>query len=161
MQKLEEIVRKRRETGESIMLVGTTCSEDLTPEMSPSGVQSLQSEGEAGFFRTIVVTPGSVQEDSSPDVSLAARAHTIKTSISRTEEKKIRNINLRHIQDMARSLDPVASVAITDMQRATEGFRKFAATLLPESYSWSVMTYDEVHRIALTAHGLQIGRAHV
>lgn len=34
IQKLEEIVRKRRLSGESIMIVGSTCSRELTPELS-------------------------------------------------------------------------------------------------------------------------------
>lgn len=34
IQKLEELVRKRRNSGESIMIVGSTCSRDLTPELS-------------------------------------------------------------------------------------------------------------------------------
>jgi len=34
VQKLEELVRKRRSAGESVMIVGSTCSRDLTPELS-------------------------------------------------------------------------------------------------------------------------------
>ena len=34
IQKLEELVRKRRNAGESIMIVGSTCSRDLTYELS-------------------------------------------------------------------------------------------------------------------------------
>jgi hypothetical protein len=34
IQKLEELVRKRRTAGESIMIIGSTCSRELTPEFS-------------------------------------------------------------------------------------------------------------------------------
>lgn len=34
VQKLEELVRKRRLSGESIMIIGSTCSRDLTPELT-------------------------------------------------------------------------------------------------------------------------------
>lgn len=34
IQKLEELVRKRRTAGESIMIVGSTCSRDLTPQLT-------------------------------------------------------------------------------------------------------------------------------
>jgi hypothetical protein len=34
IQKLEELVRRRRNAGESVMIVGSTCSRDLTPELS-------------------------------------------------------------------------------------------------------------------------------
>jgi hypothetical protein len=34
IQKLEELVRKRRASGESIMIIGSTCSRELTPELS-------------------------------------------------------------------------------------------------------------------------------
>jgi hypothetical protein len=34
VQKLEELVRKRRVAGESIMIIGSSCSRDLVPELS-------------------------------------------------------------------------------------------------------------------------------
>lgn len=43
IQKLEEAVRKRRNLGESIMIVGSTCSRDLTPELSARYVHCVVS----------------------------------------------------------------------------------------------------------------------
>jgi SpoVK/Ycf46/Vps4 family AAA+-type ATPase len=153
MQKLEDIVRKQRAAGESIMLLGTTCSFDLTPELSPSAVQSLQSEGQASSFRTIVVTPGNVRKDDWVDIPAAARERLKEASSSKPEQSKFFSINVRHIQDMLRCLDPVASSDIANMDHGRESARLFAS-ILPRSCFWSVMAWDEVHRISLTALGL-------
>ncbi|KAF2272833.1 AAA-domain-containing protein [Westerdykella ornata] len=155
MQKLEEIVRKQRNAGESVMLLGTTCSEDLTPEISPSGFHQLQSEGGDGFYRTIVVTPGSVEEDANAELKAVGRAFQLEMSLSTAEKKKFRDINLRHIHDMLRCLDPQATANLADLQRNREGLRRFSSTF-PQQYFWSVLSYDSVHRIALTALGLRL-----
>ncbi|KAF2470551.1 AAA-domain-containing protein [Lindgomyces ingoldianus] len=174
IQKLEDIVRKQRSAGENVMIIGTTSSSDLVPEMSASGVQSLQSEGDAGLYRTIVVPFVSTkkplrQEDSLDadkslseakplhpeeftfDIKSAARARVLKEGSSET--LRFHQINLRHIEDMLRSLDPKASEKITDFKAGREQARRFGP-IYPESCSWKVLSYDEVHRIAVTALGL-------
>lgn len=155
IQKLEEIVRKQRKAGESVMIIGTTCSEDLTPEMSAGGVQSLQSEGLDGFFRTIVVVPGQLgPEDVKLDPLSAAKAHPSKF-LSRAEKSKYLSINVRHIHDMLQCLDPKSTANLTDMKLNAEGFQRFRSTF-SDSYIYPVLTYDEVHRVALTALGLRV-----
>ncbi|KAF2256939.1 AAA-domain-containing protein [Trematosphaeria pertusa] len=158
IQKLEDIVRKQRRAGESIMIVGSSCSLDLTPDLSANGVHGLQSEGEAGLFRTIVVPTESADESKNegpfPDSKAYHQSRSLERLSSLVEKKKFRKINLRHIQSMLRCLDPLASRAISDDEKGPEELRA-AASVLPESYFWKVLTYDEVHRIALTALGLQ------
>ncbi|KAF2865312.1 hypothetical protein BDV95DRAFT_599783 [Massariosphaeria phaeospora] len=151
MQKLEDIVRKRRNAGENIMIVGTTCSRELIPEMSASGVQSLQSEGDAGFFRTIIV-PITSFDSLVENGSISSGRLMI---ISRTEWEKFSYINLRHIQDMLRCLDPVASASLTDIGRI-QTQRVTFDPVLPEYCRVKIMSYDEVHRIALTTLGLHL-----
>jgi len=161
VEKLEEIVRKRRTAGESIMIVGSTCSEDLTPELSAKGFQSLQSEDEADFFRTIVVPVESAATSHDSDIHPVVETKTKylaqqqAASITNTEKRKFRAINLRHIQDMLRCLDPVASRHTSDRESSLEDLRT-SASLFPEACFWKVLSYDEVHRIALTALGLHI-----
>lgn len=156
IQKLEELVRKRRNSGESIMIVGSTCSRDLTPEFSASGVHSLQTEGESSFFRTIVIAAESNRNETGFDESrAAARGEVGSTDLSPAEKNKFRRINLSHIQEMLRSLDPEAASSIADMELSPSRFRSWAP-IFSESYFNRVLTYDEVHRIALTALGLHI-----
>ncbi|KAF1851960.1 AAA-domain-containing protein [Cucurbitaria berberidis CBS 394.84] len=156
IQKLEELVRKRRTAGESIMIVGNTCSRDLTPELSASGVRGLQSEGESSFFRTIVIAAESSKNETSFDESrAAARNETASADLPPAEKSKFRRINLSHIQDMLRSLDPVAAASISDMEKSVQHFRSWAP-IFSDSYFNRVLTYDEVHRIALTSLGLLI-----
>ncbi|KAF2190749.1 AAA-domain-containing protein [Zopfia rhizophila CBS 207.26] len=160
LQKLEDIVRSRRSSGESIMIIGSTCSADLVPELSASGIQTLQSEGDASFSRTIVV-PFAMNEafpvlEELFDVTAAAKEKVMEMSSSGDEKRKFRMINLRHIADMLRSLDPVASASLVNRERSAEQDRAFGFVYPPESLWWRVLTYDEVHRIALTALGLHL-----
>ncbi|KAI4933823.1 uncharacterized protein J4E92_003492 [Alternaria infectoria] len=160
VQKLEELVRKRRSAGESVMIVGSTCSRDLTPELSASGVRALQSEGESGFFRTIVVASES-GSSSTPnfDEALASLGSNSASSIdlSTAEKDKFRRINLWHIQDMLRSLDPAAAANISNLEQSPFRFAEWAPIFHSSQFS-RVLSYDEVHRVALTALGLLITR---
>jgi SpoVK/Ycf46/Vps4 family AAA+-type ATPase len=75
--------------------------------------------------------------------------------LSSTERRKFRSINLSHIREMLRSLDPAAAANIVDMDKGSDLFRTWAL-IFPESYLKRVLTYDEVHRLALTALGLHV-----
>ncbi|KAF1962742.1 AAA-domain-containing protein [Byssothecium circinans] len=157
VQKLEEIIRKRRNTGESIMIVGTTCSRDLVPELSVDGVQGLQADGESAFFRNIVVPAEKIEASRcSPIYPTELVSGEARSSAGLAEKAKFRAINLRHIQTMLHSLDPVASLAISDRldERNLEDLH-VSIPLFPKIFSTKVLTHDEVHRIALTALGLR------
>ena len=156
VQKLEDIVRKRRSAGESVMIIGSTCSLELTPDLSASGVHGLQSEGESAFFRTIVVAADSDKTSLLDESSAMAKGEVGSATLSALERIKFCNVNMLHTQDMLRSLDPVAAERISDRDDSpVEQIRKFAA-VLPEAFLNRVLTYDEVHRIALTALGIHV-----
>ncbi|KAF9698280.1 hypothetical protein EKO04_003899 [Ascochyta lentis] len=155
IQKLEELVRKRRSAGESIMIVGSTCSLELTPDLSASGVHGLQSEGESSFFRTIVVASDSDKTSLLEESNAMSKGEIGSAILSPKERGKFCGINMLHTQDMLRSLDPVAATRISDMELTIQHHRNFAA-IIPEAYLNRVLTYDEVHRIALTALGLHV-----
>lgn len=155
IQKLEELVRKRRSAGESIMIVGSTCSLELTPDLSATGVQGLQSEGESTFFRTVVIAADSDRTSLLDEHSAMSKGEIGSAILSSKERGKFCAINMLHTQDMLRSLDPVAAASISDMDTAIQNHRKFAS-ITPHAYLNRVLTYDEVHRIALTAIGLHV-----
>ncbi|KAH7090609.1 hypothetical protein FB567DRAFT_296074 [Paraphoma chrysanthemicola] len=156
IQKLEELVRKRRAAGERIMIIGSSCSRELTPELSARGVRGLQSEGEASFFRTIVVEADSDSGQASLDEALVpTRASLLISDSSPFETGKNRSINLSHIRQMLKSLDSSCTTNISDMQQSTNLLQPWA-NILPVALSRRVLTYDEVHRIALTALGLHL-----
>lgn len=155
VQKLEEIVRKRRSAGESVMIIGSTCSLDLTPDLSAGGVHGLQSEGESSFFRTVVVAADSDKSSLLDESNAMAKGEVGLAVLSPKERGKFCGINMLHTQDMLRSLDPVAAARISDMELTIQHHRNFAA-IIPEAYLSRVLTYDEVHRIALTALGLHV-----
>jgi SpoVK/Ycf46/Vps4 family AAA+-type ATPase len=175
IQKLEELVRKRRTAGESVMIIGSTCNRELTPELSArydlpfylrfqltrrSGVRGLQGDDETSLFRTIVVDEESDSDQSAlldalAAPNLATGADQESTGLSPAEAIKFRSINLSHIREMLRSLDPAAAAKITDVEKSPQLFRTWA-TIFPLSYFSRVLTYDEVHRISLTALGLYV-----
>ncbi|KAL5116032.1 hypothetical protein ACEQ8H_006043 [Pleosporales sp. CAS-2024a] len=154
IQKLEELVRKRRGAGESIMIIGSTCSRDLTPEFA---VHGLQGEAETSFFRTIVVDGdlGTDQQDLEGSVSSYLKLDSGQAYVSPSEMLKFRNINLSHIREMLRSLDPAAAASIADVEQSPQFFGKWA-TMFTQLHFKRVLTYDEVHRIALVALGLSV-----
>lgn len=148
IQKLEDIVRKRRVSGESIMIVGGTSSNELTPELSRSGVQGLQSEGEATFYRTIVV---------STERQGISGSHLPTASVpSAQAAAKFARINLRHIQNMLRSLDPVVSQQISSRDSSDSIHVSLSLASLSSHTLQRILSYDEVHRIAMTALGLHL-----
>jgi hypothetical protein len=177
IEKLEEIVRKQRNDGESIMIVGSTCSRELMPELSATGVHSLQTDGASGFFRNIFVPAETVEalRTSTLDSSdLSAVSGDLESTVkdkggergfldillnnsSLIEKERMQNINSRHIKNMLHSLDPTASRKI--LSRLDQNFIYNTYDLrsrFPEPFFSRVLTHDEVHRIALTTLGLRL-----
>jgi SpoVK/Ycf46/Vps4 family AAA+-type ATPase len=152
MQKLEEIVRRLRGAGEGIMIMGTTSSRDLTPELSVDAVQELQSEGRTGYFRTIVVPPVLKEKAKNPHTTQKTKKPLLSDeALFVVERSKYFNINVRHIQDMLHSLDPASSIKIADFRQALKNVEPYKRVLPINSRA---MTHDEIHRIAMTALGL-------
>jgi len=155
IQKLEDIVRKRRSAGESIMIVGATCSRDLTPELSKTGVRELQSEGEASFFRTIFVPVDTKGTSSAPQAASSTGSVGSAVDIPTAEKAKFKSINIRHIKDMLRCLDPTASQSLLGSEHS--GSHEGSMPLISRPHLWKrILTYDEVHRIAITTLGLYL-----
>ncbi|ORY12354.1 hypothetical protein BCR34DRAFT_624388 [Clohesyomyces aquaticus] len=167
IQKLEEVVQRRRSEGDQIMIIGGTDSLDLIPELSASAVHNLQSDAESGSYRTIVVPvvkgelegvqSHAVREIASKkpgEMALKrAKEMALGKGLSSSQQNRYRRINLRHIQQMLHSLDQVTCSSIASYD-AIGGQAAHFGPIFPESYSWKTLSYDEVHRVALTALGL-------
>lgn len=83
----------------------------------------------------------------------AARSDFDPTNVSSVEKSKVQRINGLHVKEMLRSLHATASIDIADLDRTIQHFQTWAP-IFPAAFSEKVFTYDEVHRIALTALGL-------
>lgn len=140
LDKMFDLIIKKRKEDQQIMFVGVTASADLTPETSRSGIQSLQSEGPDLPYRTIVVAP----EAAGP----AGGVFYLE------ERRRIREINIRHIQDMVYRLSADSDLRDVDHQEFAASLQFGSGnasieSLLEEQY----LTLDEVHRIAMLAVG--------
>jgi len=144
LDKMFDTIVKKRKGGDEVIIVGTTASTDLTPETSKAGIRALQSEAAELPYRTIVVTP----EPASLGVYYFQ------------ERRRLREINIRHIQDMVHRLDIGSNHRTIDHD-------EFARGILCESQTNSIkslleeqfLTLEEVHRIAMLAVGEKERRA--
>ncbi|KAI9804618.1 MAG: hypothetical protein M1833_006692 [Piccolia ochrophora] len=138
IEKLHDQVRALRKAGQRVMMVGTVASEDLTPSISRSGFRGLQAEHDDGPGRTIVVTPPRGAEH---DRIFAA-----------DEGRRLREINMRHLQDVFRQRiwdHAKASSVLARIDLRLDSTQEYSSGL--EDSVWS---FDQVHRLAVTALGL-------
>ena len=141
MEKLMQIVQKKRRIGQQIMLVGTASSAELTSEISRSAFETIQGQGAESFYRTMVITP----DEAGPSGGLYYRE----------DRRRIREINVRHLHDMIRRFSSSGERTIPQDLYEFSGGLNFGpehaelSSLLEEQ----VFSFDEVHRIALTALG--------
>lgn len=137
LYKLRNGINKRWFEGRSIVLLGTTSSEELGPALSKSEIQILQSDIIEGEKRTILVPPERKEEQ--------------VATFESDEKTRIRSINIRHIEDMITklaggNLDPSLTVNIEN------GLDN--ATAFTSDLEESVWAYPRVHRLATTILGL-------
>ena len=131
-------IRRRRKAGQEVVLIGTVSSADFVPSVSRPGFKDLQSEHEDGPARTIVVTP--------------PRSAFQDSVLVEDQRRRMREINLRHLQDMIRqrasgSTKTSALLSRTDL-------RLDSSVEYSSGLEESVWPFDRVHRVAVTALGL-------
>lgn len=136
--KIHDQAHSRRKAGQKILLIGTVSSADLMPSISRSAFRNVQSEFEAGPGRTIIVTP--------------PRTPSQESIFDADERRRMREINMRHLQDMIRqrSPDPEKTSAIL----AESDLRVDSSLEYSSGLEESVWPFDRVHRVAVTALGL-------
>ena len=134
LDKLHEIVGRRRKEGQKILIIGTTSSQDLIPSFSEAGFKDLQSQQENGPTRTII-TP--------LRVSMSTLDHERK--------QRIRMINQRHLQEMLRRLaaDPTRVVNLVSQEQLDLASSVEFLSEMKE-FIWPM---DRVHRAATVALG--------
>ncbi|TVY75641.1 ATPase family AAA domain-containing protein [Lachnellula suecica] len=139
LRRLRAAVHRRWLEGKNIICVGTYSSEEGEAALSRPDIQHLQSDVIEGEKSTIFVPP-----DRRPEQDVAFE----------TDEKaRIRNMNIRHVEDMITKLaDGTESLAPTvDIENNLDSTAVFSAGL--EDAVW---TYSRVRRLALTILGLGI-----
>lgn len=143
LENIVQIVQRRRTDGHQIVIVGTTASDDMAPELSRSDVQGAQSEGADTLYRTIFITPN----DNNP-------SHGV---FNADEMQRTAEINLRHILDAIVRLepDPAARRTLGSVVKLQKDLEKMPTAVSPRSISVGsrLLTFDEVHRLAMTVIG--------
>ena len=131
-------IRRRRKAGQEVVLIGTVSSADFVPSVSRPGFKDLQSEHEDGPARTIVVTP--------------PRSAFQDGVLVEDQRRRMREINLRHLQDMVRqrASDPTRTSALL----SRTDLRLDSSVEYSSGLEESVWPFDRVHRVAVTALGL-------
>lgn len=90
LEKLHEVIRRRRKEGQRVLIIGTSASPDRTTSFSRSGCHRIQSEPAQGPVRTII-TPCCAQATG---------------GLSESHKIRIALINMRNLQEMLRRLAP-------------------------------------------------------
>jgi hypothetical protein len=137
LQRLRTAINKRWKDGKNTICVGTYSSEEGEPALSRPDIQHLQSDVIEGEKSTILVPP-----DRRPEQDIAFE----------TDEKvRIRNMNIRHVEDMVSKLaDGTQHLApVIDLEKGLDSTAVYSAGL--EDAVW---TYARVRRLAITILGL-------
>lgn len=138
IDKLIEIVQKRRNNGHPIMLVGTSSSSGMA-QFSLNIVENLQSEDTESVFRTVVVAPD-----------------TNRGLYEEEDRRRVREINGRHIFSMMKRLQNRGSAGqdTTPHTFASQLHRLMKGTSRSTYLEDQVLSLDDVHRIVFSALGL-------
>lgn len=144
VRKLVRIVQKRRRSGESVLVVGTTAQAQNNVFISNA------SEMEDAGLRTITVPPprkdtGPIVTSEVPTVEPADSAETLK----KPAHRRILEINLRHTQSMLRRLQPEADHNLLSQEARDQMALQGSHTLTEKALSM-----DDIQRIALMSIGL-------
>lgn len=144
LRMLHEIVQRQRREGESIIILGTTSTEETSENLTKSGVRTIQSQPEDSFERTILVPPHS--------------SHILSGIFRNDKEARIREVNIRHLRDVIRRRSGDIGQAVTlaipqDWHMArVEG----EATIL--GIADTIWNFDRVHRVVTTVLGQRVDK---
>ena len=141
LEKIVDIVQKKRKAGQPIMVVGVSASSALTTDVSHDAIKNLQSDGQQSLLRTLVMLPNN------------------KGAIFRDEPKQTRATNIRNLHFLVHRLFQSAEVGgLQELKEFAEKLNKWSMSSSEASAALDsqLFSFDEVHRIALTALGTQI-----
>ncbi len=134
LDRLHEVVKRRRKEGQRILIIGTTSSRDLIPSFSEEGFKDVQSQNESGPTRTII-TP----------------LNAPKSKLEHDRKHRIRIINQRHLQNMLRRL-AVDRKCVNNVVFQEE-LELASSAVFVSDMKISVWPLDRVHRVATVALG--------
>lgn len=138
LQRLHDVVQRRRLEGQRIVILGTTSAKDLLPSYSKAGVRQVQSEQGNGSTRTILTPPTGSSEP----------------TFSQHAKTRVQDINLRHLQDMlSRTASDPAQVE-TVASSTDLAIQLDSATLFASDLNETVWSLDRMHRLATLALGI-------
>ena len=130
LTQLYEVLQRRRQDGQHVVLIGTTSSSDLLPALSKSGIKAMQSELEASSSRTIIVIP--------------ERSRDIDASFIEDERRRTRHVNTRHLLHMMQQRAPSSPYE----NQLEANIRLDSTSEFVSGFSESVWPFDRVHRLA-------------
>ena len=136
MERLHEIVERKRGEGHRVMIIGTTTAEELIPSASKSGLRSLQSDQTNQYIRTILAP---------------STAPSADTQFAEDAKTRVEDINIRHIRDMLRRISPDPSR--TDALLSAPEFKIDTGAVFASGMDETVWSMDKVHRVVTMALG--------
>lgn len=119
LEKLHEVVRRRRKDGQRILVIGASASQELISNLSKTSLHQIESEPDDGPTRTIIV-PCSYGP------------------LRNSHQRRMGLINLRNIQDMLHRLAP-SSLQIDLMSESALD----PGQLVPLPFKTSLLEYEK------------------
>ncbi|KAG0638693.1 hypothetical protein HOY80DRAFT_1077115 [Tuber brumale] len=140
-----EVILKRRNNGENIVVIGTSSAEEgVENYLTKSGVLTAQLQSGSSFERTIIVP-----------------AHPLNPGHRDDKMARCREINMRHLGDLLRrkSGENGQSVTIEPMPVGSEAEKEFG-TAVPSAGA-NIWNFEHVHRLCTFILGELNGRTSV
>lgn len=139
LRMLHEIVQRRRREGESMIILGTTSTEETSENLTKSGVRTIQSVPEDSFERTILVPPHS--------------SHIMSGIFRNDKEARIKEVNIRHLRDVIRRRSGDIGQAVTlTVPKDWHLSRGEGEVTIPGIVD-TIWNFDRVHRVVTTVLG--------
>ena len=142
LERLFEIVGRRRREGQRVLIIGTTSSQDLVPSLSKSGFKSLQTEHGQGSYR-VIVTPCEPASASAPGGAL-----------ERCQKGRTFCINIRHLQGMLRRLASSQQRVGDFVSLPAFRVELDSTTIFVSGLEEEIWSFDRVHQAAMMVLGL-------
>lgn len=144
LRMFHDIVQQRRAEGESIIILGTTSTEETSENLTKSGVRTIQSQPEDSYERTILVPPHS---------------SSITSDVFKCDkEARIREVNIRHLRDVIRRRSGDTGQAITLTVPPDWHLKSGEGEVTIPGIVDTIWNFDRVHRVVTTVLGQHVDK---
>lgn len=144
LRMIHDIVQQRRGEGESIIILGTTSTEETSENLTKSGVRIIQSQPEDSYERTILVPPH--------------KSNVVSDVFKCDKEARIREVNIRHLRDVIRRRSGDTGQAITLTVPTDWHLRSGEDEVTIPGIVDTIWNFDRVHRVVTTVLGQHVGK---